>query len=76
MIDEELKKLAESEYGKVLLIWLDGKIKEMTDIDKINTQNTKDLIGKQNAKKILKELFDFLEKAREKQPNIEKTNYL
>jgi len=74
--EEELRKLAESDFGKTLVKWLDEKIKEMTDIDKINTQNTKDLIGKKYAKSILKELFSFLERAQKNEPETKKTDYL
>jgi len=70
----DLKELANSEYGLILIEYLRGKILEMSDITKIKTQ--KELIGKQETVKILKELFGFLEKAREKSPEVKKTDYL
>lgn len=75
MINHELlKQLAQSDHGKILMNFLDEKIKEMTDITKIKTYE--EMMGKQEAVKILKELFSFLEKGREKKPEIQKTNYL
>ena len=71
---EELKKLAISDFGKFLLGFLDDQIKQMTDISQIKTYE--ELMGKQEAVKILKELFGFLEKARERQPDFQRTNYL
>lgn len=68
-----LNDLANSEYGLILAEYLNGKILEMADISKLTPEN---VVGKQEAVKILKELFLFLEKAREKQPEIKKTNYL
>ena len=71
---EQLKELAVSDLGKVLMDYLAEKIKEMTDITKIKEYD--ELLGKQEAVKILKELFSFLERAREKQPDTKKTDYL
>lgn len=70
----QLEQLAKSDFGKVLIDYLDEKIKEMTDITKIETQ--KELTGKKNAVKILRELFSFLKKERENKPEPKKTNYL
>ena len=71
---EQLNELAKSDLGKVLMDYLAEKIKEMTDITKIKEYD--ELLGKQEAVKILKELFSFLERAREKQPDTKKTDYL
>ena len=73
MNDKELRQLANSDLGKVLVDYLDEKIKDMSDVSKIKTYD--ELLGKQEAIKILKDLFSFLEKAREPQPVIEKTDY-
>ena len=69
----ELKLLANSDSGKVLIEFLDDQIKQMTDITKMKTWE--EVLGKQEAVKILKELFSFLERAREKQPNTRRTDY-
>ena len=69
----ELKLLANSDSGKVLIEFLDDQIKQMTDITKMKTWE--EVLGKQEAVKILKELFSFLERAREKQPNTQRTDY-
>jgi len=71
---EELKQLATSDLGRVLVEWLDDQIVQMADITKIKT--FEEMVGKQEAVKILKELFGFLEKARERQPDFQRTNYL
>ena len=71
--EEELRNIAKSDLGEVLMKYLDEKIKEMADISKI--KEYPELLGKQEAVKILKELFSFLERAREKQPDIKRTNY-
>jgi len=70
---EDLKLLATSDSGKVLIDWLDDQIKQLGDITKLDKDNVD---GKREAVIILKELFSFLERTREKQPNIQKTNYL
>jgi hypothetical protein len=69
----ELKLLANSDSGKVLIEFLDDQIKQMTDITKMKTWE--EVLGKQEAVRILKELFSFLERAREKQPNTQRTDY-
>jgi len=75
MIDQgQLKQLAQSDFGKLLMDYLDDRIKEMGDISKI--KNYDELLGKQEAVKILKELFSFLEKGRETKPKVEKNKYL
>ena len=71
---EQLKQLANSDLGKTLMDYLDEKKAEMTDISKIKTYE--EMLGKQEAFKILKELFSFLEKARENKPETKRTNYL
>jgi hypothetical protein len=68
-----LNDLANSEYGLILMAYLNEKVLEMADISKLTPEN---VVGKQEAVKIIKELFMFLEKARQKQPEIKKTNYL
>jgi hypothetical protein len=73
MIQEEFRNLAKSDFGKVLMNFLDEEIKEMTDIAKIKDYD--ELLGKQEAVKILRKLFSFLRKAREKNPTIQKTDY-
>ena len=72
-MENELRKLAKSDFGKILIDYLDAEIKEMTDIDKIKTYD--ELLGKQEAAKILNRLFVFLTKAREKSPEIKKNDY-
>jgi len=71
--EEKLKQLAESDFGLVLIEFLDDQIEQMGDISKIKT--FEELVGKQEAVKILKELFGFLEKVREKRPTIQRTDY-
>jgi len=71
--EEQLKLLAISDSGKVLIDFLDDQIKQMTDITQIKTYE--ELIGKQQAMKILKELFNFLEKSRVKPDQPIKTDY-
>ena len=71
---EQLDQLAKSDFGKILLEYLNQKILEMSNIVKITTYD--ELLGKQEAVKILKELFSFLEKARENKPETKKTDYL
>ena len=76
---EQLKELAKSDLGEVLVDYLAEKIKEMNDITTIKgTVEEKGKIteARQLAAKILKELFSFLEKAREKRPETKKTDYL
>jgi hypothetical protein len=68
-----LNDLANSEYGLILMAYLNEKVLEMADISKLTPEN---VVGKQEAVKIIKELFMFLEKARQKQPEMKKTNYL
>jgi len=70
---EQLKLLANSDNGKILLEFLDDQIKQMTDITRIKTYE--ELMGKQEAVKILKELFSFLEKSRVKPDQPIKTDY-
>jgi len=69
----DLKDLANSEYGLILMAYLNERILEMADISKLTPEN---VVGKREAVNIIKELFAFLEKAREKQPEIKKTDYL
>ncbi len=71
--DKELRQLANSDIGITLAKYLDERVKDMSDLSKIKTYD--ELLGKQEAVKILKELFSFLEKAREEQPIITKTDY-
>ena len=71
--ENELKQLANSDAGKVLIDWLEDQIRQMSDIDKIKEYT--ELLGKQEAVKILKDLFSFLERAREKEPKIQRTDY-
>lgn len=71
---QQLDQLAKSDHGKILMDFLEIKIKEMTDISKIKTYE--EMLGKQEAVKILKELFSFLEKGRENKPEAKKTDYL
>jgi hypothetical protein len=70
---ERLKLLAQSEHGRTLMAFLEDQIGQMSDIVKIKTYE--ELVGKQEATKILKELFSFLERACEKEPNLKKTDY-
>ena len=70
---EALKLLAQSDNGKVLMDFLDDQIKQMTDISDIKTYE--ELLGKQEAVKILRDLFSFLVKARANEPTPVKTNY-
>jgi hypothetical protein len=71
---EQLKNLAKSDNGKVLIDWLEDQIKQMTDITAIKTYE--ELLGKQESVKVLKELFSFLVKAREVPKEVIKTSYL
>lgn len=69
----ELIQLAKSDNGMVLINWLEDQIKELSDITKMTE---KEFGAKKEAVKILKELFGFLNKARENEPAVKKTNYL
>ena len=71
--EEKLKLLANSDHALTLMVWLDEQTKQLSDITKIKDYD--ELLGKQEAVKILKELFGFLERARQKQPDIQKTDY-
>ena len=73
MIQDEFKNLAKSDFGKVLMNFLDEEIKEMTDITKIKDYD--ELLGKQEAVKILRKLFSFLKKTRDEKPIIKRTDY-
>ena len=70
---DQLKQLAQSDSGVVLIEWLDTQIKEMSDITKIKEYD--ELLGKQEAVKILKELFSFLNKSRVKPDKLTRTDY-
>ena len=71
---DQLKQLAQSDFGKMLIDYLDEKIKDLGNITKIRT--FEELVGRQEAVKVLKELFNFLEKGREIKPEVKKNDYL
>ena len=71
---QDLEPLAKSDFGKLLIQWLGEKIIELSDLDKIGS--FEEMVGKKEARKILKELFNFLDKARENKPETKKNEYL
>ena len=71
-----MEQLAKSDFGKALTEYLKEEIDKMSNIDNIDTKNTEDLIGRKQAKKILKELFSFLDSARQEKHEPKKTDYL
>jgi hypothetical protein len=62
-LNEQMESLAKSQYGGVLLEYIKEKIDLMGKIGSIKT--FEELIGKQEAVKILKDIFRFLETKRE-----------
>ena len=69
---QELMQIAKSDNGMVLINWLNDQIKELSDITKMTEE---EFGGKKEAVKILKELFNFLERARDNQPQTKRTDY-
>lgn len=71
---QDLEPLAKSDFGKLLMEYLKQSISEMSELDKI--KSFEEMVGKQEAIKVLKELFSFLESGREQKIEKTKTNYL
>ena len=71
---KDLEPLAKSDFGKLLIEYLKEKKIELSTLSTI--KSIEELAGRQKAVEILDELFSFLRKGREKQPDIKKTNYL
>ena len=71
--DEALGKLAKSPFGVVLVSWLEDKIRLMKDVTKIKT--FEEMVGRQEAVKILEDLFRFLKNKRQKKEPVTKTEY-
>jgi len=72
--NKRLENLARSEYSKALLEFLQEKINIMSDINTV--KNWEELVGKQEAVKILKEIFRFLETKKEGKELKTKSQYL
>ncbi len=71
--EQALKQLAVSDSGKILVEFLEDQIEDISNISKIKSYD--ELLGRQEAVKLLKELFSFLKKSREKTPIINRTDY-
>lgn len=72
--DNIVKSLGSSgRFGQALKEWLEEEITKLKDLMAIAVPSVEEVVGKQEAIKILQKLFDFLyEKKIEKK---EKTNY-
>lgn len=67
---KQLEELRNSAYGQALTIYLEEEIEKMQDIHSIKT--LKELQAKQDAEKIIKNLFKFLDFTPKK---VNKTKY-
>jgi hypothetical protein len=59
LLKSQMESLAKSQYGEVLLEFIGQKIDSLNKIGDIKT--IEELVGRQEAAKILKEIFRFLE---------------
>ena len=71
--NERIKQLAKSDLGEALVEWLDDQIKQMVDVTQM--KNWEEVLGKQEAVKILRELFNFLVRVREDRTDTKRTDY-
>ena len=72
--NKRLEDLAKSGYGEALLEYIQENISEMKDISTVKT--FEEMVGRQEAVKMLKSIFRFLDKKREKKGEKTKNQYL
>jgi hypothetical protein len=75
ILEEKLKEMSKTGYGKVLRELIDQEVADMCDLEKNPLKNLQDGLSRQNAIKILKKVFSVIYENMEQEKKENKNEY-